>query len=76
MLGIGCQACQDEAAAPVEEIYLVGFMDKEVEALMNVLAIQDRVATIVDEFMDLDGESTLQSILEVYGQRLRFLGFR
>ena len=58
MLGIGCKACEDTAAAPVEEIYLVGFKNEEIDALINILDIQDKVCTIVDEFMDLDGVSS------------------
>jgi len=44
VLAIGCKACEDTAAAPLEEIYLVGFMDKEVKALVSIL---DQVDTIL-----------------------------
>jgi len=59
VLGIGCKACEDTAAAPVEEIYLVGFKDEEIAALMNILDIQDKVSILVDEFMDLDGDGNI-----------------
>eukprot|EP00656_Telonema_subtile_P001498 TRINITY_DN10659_c0_g1_i5.p1 TRINITY_DN10659_c0_g1~~TRINITY_DN10659_c0_g1_i5.p1 ORF type:complete len:226 (-),score=61.17 TRINITY_DN10659_c0_g1_i5:164-841(-) len=38
VLQIGCEALSEVVAPPLEEVYLVGFMDNEVEELLQVLA--------------------------------------
>jgi len=67
VLAVGCKACEDaaadlESAAVLEEIYMVGYSEEQVDSLLKVVTMQDTVDCIVDEFMTVDSEGKLTEV--------------